>query len=308
MDIFCENCQKNVGKIADEKIPVGKKVNIGCPKCGEKIYFARAVNMSGATASPQPPDPAQDIGLGGTEVVESTAEGRHDRQTKLPRADASSFEIAGNPQFPVIDNIIREAWHRISGTKLSIWLSIIVYFVVVFLVNFLLELLVGLLDINILSPFVIALRFIVSLSIIPLYIGVIMLGIRRSVGISLSYKDIFGYYGNFTSIILASILMSLLIIVGLLLLVIPGLYLMIAYSMTLPLIADKNLGPWEAMETSRKNINRCFFTLISIYNIIPLILIVSILPLFVGLIWTVPMVLIINGIMYREIFGVSVKA
>ena len=63
MEIFCEKCQKNVGKIADEKIPVGKKVSISCPKCGDKIYFARPAEMSGSAGTgaqkePKKPSPA----------------------------------------------------------------------------------------------------------------------------------------------------------------------------------------------------------------------------------------------------------
>lgn len=39
-------------------------------------------------------------------------------------------------------------------------------------------------------------------------------------------------------------------------LVLPGIYLAVSYQLSLPLVADKGLGPWEAMETSRKIVSK----------------------------------------------------
>lgn len=41
MQVFCESCQKVVGKIPDEKIPADKSVKVKCPKCTGMITLSR---------------------------------------------------------------------------------------------------------------------------------------------------------------------------------------------------------------------------------------------------------------------------
>jgi uncharacterized membrane protein len=50
----------------------------------------------------------------------------------------------------------------------------------------------------------------------------------------------------------ASLVISLFIFVGLFCLVLPGIYLAVAYPFAYILAVDKGLGFWESMETSRK--------------------------------------------------------
>lgn len=59
---------------------------------------------------------------------------------------------------------------------------------------------------------------------------------------------------QFVPLVLASLATSLLITLGLFLLVLPGLYLALAYGFTTLLIIDRRLDFWPAMETSRKTI------------------------------------------------------
>ena len=74
-----------------------------------------------------------------------------------------------------------------------------------------------------------------------------------------------------------------------------------------PLITDKGMGVWEAMETSRKAIHKCWFRVFGIYLLMILIYLVSMIPLGIGLIWTMPMIIMVGGILYRRLFGVSEK-
>ena len=50
-----------------------------------------------------------------------------------------------------------------------------------------------------------------------------------------------------------------------------------------------NAGPWEAMEASRKIVMKNFFPLLSLVVILVLIVIVSILPLLLGLFFSLPL-------------------
>ncbi len=94
-------------------------------------------------------------------------------------------------------------------------------------------------------------------------------------------------------------------LLGFLLLILPGIYLVVAYMLAIPLAAEKNLNSWKALEVSRKAITHKWFKTFGLFLMIWLILIISILPLGIGLIWTVPWAVNAIGILYREIFGVE---
>ncbi|HEX8955822.1 MAG TPA: DUF975 family protein, partial [Burkholderiaceae bacterium] len=83
----------------------------------------------------------------------------------------------------------------------------------------------------------------------------------------------------------------------------PGIYLAVAYSASSILIVDKKLGIWEALETSRKALTQCWFRVFFLALTYLLIMILSALPLGIGLIWTLPMGVVLKGIVYREVFG-----
>jgi hypothetical protein len=62
------------------------------------------------------------------------------------------------------------------------------------------------------------------------------------------------------------------------------------------------------MEASRKAIHRHWFKVFGLYVLMSFICVLSSIPLGLGLIWTFPMFIMVGGILYREIFGVSQKA
>ena len=104
---------------------------------------------------------------------------------------------------------------------------------------------------------------------------------------------------------LTGILMNILIVIGFVLLIVPGIYLSIAYVMAIPLVIDRNMGPWEALECSRKAVTKKWFNFFGILIVMSLIAAVSAIPLGIGLIWTIPMMALVYAIMYRQTFGVS---
>ena len=93
--------------------------------------------------------------------------------------------------------------------------------------------------------------------------------------------------------------------IGFVLLIIPGIYLAVAYSMAIPLLVEKNMGIWEALETSRKTINKCWFRMFGLYVVVMVLIILALLPLGIGLIWAVPLVNVVMGVVYRNLFSVE---
>jgi uncharacterized membrane protein len=58
------------------------------------------------------------------------------------------------------------------------------------------------------------------------------------------------------------------------------------------------------MEISRKTVSKRWFTMFFFGIVMSLILIVSVIPLGIGLVWTLPMGMIAYGIIYRNMFGI----
>lgn len=137
--------------------------------------------------------------------------------------------------------------------------------------------------------------------------GLMYVGVRRAAEKNCSWKMIFAGFPMAVPLLVAFILMTLLMVSGFVLLILPGIYLWVGYSMTLPLMLDRNLGPWEAMEVSRRTIHKVWWQVFGLCLLMGLILFVSAIPLGIGLIWTVPMSVMLYGVVYRYLFGVQQK-
>ena len=138
----------------------------------------------------------------------------------------------------------------------------------------------------------------------PMVAGLEMIGVRRSVDLPISVKSVFNYFKYFLPLALTWLIMSILVMLGFLLLVIPGIYLAVATFFALQLVADRQLGPWQAIKTSIKATTHNWFPIFLILLALSLIMAVSCIPLGIGLIWTLPLLFIAKGILYRNIFGV----
>ena len=214
--------------------------------------------------------------------------------------------INGDYDFKIGD-VLGEAWKKTSGMKGPFWGAAIVITLIIFVVVFALSFGLaagsrqsqpGFLTQIILQLVIIAVAY-------PLMAGIIMMGIRRSVDLPISFNLAFSYFGFAGPIILAGILMSVLTMIGFMLLVIPGIYLTVAYYMAIPLIVEKKLGSWQAMEASRRAVTHHWFKVFFLMILMMLIAAVSAIPLGIGLIWTYPMMINVIGILYRDIFGVE---
>ncbi len=52
MKVFCMICQKTVGQVPDDKIPIDRSVTAKCPHCGEKIELQR-LELDAEVTNPQ---------------------------------------------------------------------------------------------------------------------------------------------------------------------------------------------------------------------------------------------------------------
>jgi uncharacterized membrane protein len=225
--------------------------------------------------------------------------------------DSGSLEkgIAGHYSFQ-IGEVLSEAWEKTNGAKKPILGAVSAMYAISFLIMFIGGELISLLglDQNGMMLFIISNLIINLLNIVLSVIltaGIMMMGVRWATGQPINFSMLVDGVAKIKPLLIAMILMWIIIAIGFLLLIIPGIYLSIAYGLTIPLIMEKGLGPWEAMEASRKAIHHSWFQIFGLYLVMSLIFMISVIPLGIGLIWTIPMGTIALGIVYRIIFGIE---
>jgi uncharacterized membrane protein len=116
---------------------------------------------------------------------------------------------------------------------------------------------------------------------------------------------LFDGYQQFLPLVLASVLTSALVTIGLILLVLPGLYLALAYGFTVLMIVDRGFDFWPAMEASRKLITANFLRYLLLALVLGVICIISAIPFGLGLPIAIPVCLAAHYRFYR---GLSPRA
>ncbi len=98
----------------------------------------------------------------------------------------------------------------------------------------------------------------------------------------------------------ASILYGLIVLGGILLLIIPGIYWAIKYQFTLNLVVDKKLSPVEALRESGRITQGHKWWLLGFGIVLGLINLATIFTLFLGLVITIPVTVMAHMYVYRQ--------
>lgn len=204
-----------------------------------------------------------------------------------------------NPNWQ-IEDVMSEAWQLTKGFKASYWGALIIYIVIAVIVTAITEFVFS----GSVSLIIIG-QILQGLVTYPLTAGLTMIAVRHSAGLPCNATMIFDYYPKTIPIFLTYLLMTILIAVGMLLLIIPGIYLAVAYSFAVILLVDKNMRIWDALETSRQAITQCWFRTFAFFIVMLVIIVVSMIPLGIGLIWSIPFASLGMAVIYRSVFGVS---
>ena len=230
---------------------------------------------------------------------------------EAPKADVNAQAVAVGPSGSLEDalagrynfeigDVMREAWSLTRGMKASFWGAAVVVYAILIVLALVAASLAGKGRVT---------QFIPSILLGALgpvlFIGIIMMGVRRAAGLPVSAATAFSCLDRALTVFLASLITTLLMYIGFILILIPGIYLAIAYCMTMPLIADRRLTPWQAIETSRKAVTKRWFTFFGLMLVVGLVIFGSALALGIGLIWTAPWSINVIGVAYRRTFGVA---
>lgn len=145
----------------------------------------------------------------------------------------------------------------------------------------------------------IATVFVVS----PLIAGLYMLGVSHARNTPRTVFAIFNYIPLIFLLALTQLVNSILVQLGLVLLIIPGVYLWMATSFSLILVADKSLTPLKAILLSCRVFNAYWGQLTALFMIMAVLAITIPLTLGFSLIWIMPLYFSLIGVLYEKLIG-----
>jgi uncharacterized membrane protein len=132
-------------------------------------------------------------------------------------------------------------------------------------------------------------------------IGLIRIQLNTIDNKTAEFGQLFKAEGVFWQYLGGSILYGLIVIGGILLLIVPGIYWAIKYQFVLQLIVDKKLSPVEALKTSGTMTYGHKWWLLGFGIVLGLINIATIFTLFLGLIITIPVTVMAHMYVYRKL-------
>jgi len=217
--------------------------------------------------------------------------------------------LAGNYELNVGD-ILSEAWTKTSGSKWTFQVAFSIYIGVMLLVFGIFAVFGVVLGTDETNPSLLLtiaaelLSQLVNFIVItPLMTGIMILGLRRAVAAPIRAGQILNHYGKVLQLFVTALLKFIITFIGFLLLILPGIYFGVSYVFAEMLVVDKGLAPSAALTASRKAVGHNWFAMFGLTIALVFINILALIPLTLGLIWTVPMSVIAFGIAYRNIFG-----
>ncbi len=137
----------------------------------------------------------------------------------------------------------------------------------------------------------------------PLWTGITMSAIFSMRNQPIKFTTALQYYSRFTILAFASAIISILLTIGLQLFILPGLYLFIATTFTLPLIIERNLTPLRAIGLSIKAVNANLGKLITIYSLFFLLFVIVIISFGIAYIFVGPLYFNVKAVLYQNLFG-----
>ena len=141
----------------------------------------------------------------------------------------------------------------------------------------------------------------------PLLMGNFIVSAKLLHGQTPEFRDFFAGFQYFLPLLLLSLVAGLFIAIGTMLLVIPGLYLIVAYMFASYLVVDRRLDFWPAMELSRRTVHPRWFSYFAFVLLVALLNLAGAVALGVGLLVTIPLSFCAVTAAYADIFGFQSK-
>ncbi len=146
-------------------------------------------------------------------------------------------------------------------------------------------------------------------------VGFVLMGgldymfLRRIRGETVQIGDVFaGFNLALLNLALAGLVKWLLVSLGLILCIIPGIYLAIGYVFALPLVVDKQMEFWPAMEVSRLVVHEHWWSIFALVIVLALVVFAGALVCGVGVLVSAPLATAAFMYVYEDLFGVQPAA
>lgn len=123
----------------------------------------------------------------------------------------------------------------------------------------------------------------------PLLAGFFIVSKKISRGEAYEFNAFFRGFDFFVPLLLYTLISGIFIFLGILALILPGIYLAVSYAFAPMFIVFGKMEFWDAMEYSRKLITRNWWSLFGLMLLLVLVNIAGALLLFVGLLITIPL-------------------
>ena len=147
--------------------------------------------------------------------------------------------------------------------------------------------------------------------IVSMVIGVFINMARVRIGLKFcsnevaDFPDLVSDYRRFVDVLVGSILYFLIVMAGLILLIIPGLYWAVRYQFYVYLILDQGLDPVESIKKSGRITRGSWWHLFVFWLAIVGITILGVLACCVGLLFAMPVVIIATAYVYRSLLAAT---
>jgi uncharacterized membrane protein len=112
-----------------------------------------------------------------------------------------------------------------------------------------------------------------------------------------------GFSNRFLQLLLASFVSLVLVGLGFFCLILPGLYLSVAWIFTLPLVIDKGLDFWSAMELSRKIVSKHWWKFFGFVILLLLLKLAGLVVFIIGFFIAAPIAKASMMYAYEDFFG-----
>lgn len=152
------------------------------------------------------------------------------------------------------------------------------------------------------------------LSILAFIMGILVniaqvkIGLRYCDGQKADFPDLYEGYPKFVDVLIGGILYGLLVLAGLILFIIPGIYWGIRYHFFVYLIIDRDMSPVEAIKKSGDMTRGIWWHLFVFWLAIIGINLIGAILCCVGLLFTIPITLVAIAYVYRTLLSETPQA
>jgi hypothetical protein len=140
---------------------------------------------------------------------------------------------------------------------------------------------------------------------VPIVAGLTMVNLRIVNGAPFEFSNFFDGFKRFVPLMIVGLIVSLGIILGMVLLILPGIYFAIATTFAVTLVIDRGEEPMAAIKGSMKVVNANFLKVLLFMLVIGVFNFIGLLACGVGMLITAPVSGVATIIFYNKMLGIA---